>query len=168
MAQKISVLLLDDLDGTSEAADTITFGLDGMNYEIDLSVEHADEFRDLMAKYVGAARKGQAPSLRARKAGTAPRPNTSEAATIRTWAREQGIPVPERGRLPLDVLERYHSRGSAPAPEPETAEVQAEPTPEPEPVTVVDVTDAEDKPKRSRSRKAKDDAGPASLSALLP
>lgn len=169
MAQKISVLLLDDLDGESEAVDTILFGLDGTNYEIDLSVEHADEFRDFMAKYVGAARKGQAPSLRART-GSAPRSTNSEAATIRTWARENGITVPERGRLPLDVVEQYRTRGSGtpvtapgvevvePEPESPNGEVQAEDQnvsvtepAETQPETVVDVTD---KPKRSRAKKA--------------
>ena len=56
MAQKVQVLLVDDLDG-GEASETVTFALDGSNYEIDLSGKNASELRDAFAKYVGAARK---------------------------------------------------------------------------------------------------------------
>ena len=56
MAQKVQVLLVDDLDG-GEASETVSFALDGNNYEIDLSGKNATELRDSFAKYVGAARK---------------------------------------------------------------------------------------------------------------
>jgi nucleoid-associated protein Lsr2 len=55
VAQKIRVLLIDDLDG-SEADATVRFGLDGVEYEIDLSAEHAEELRTTLAPFVGAAR----------------------------------------------------------------------------------------------------------------
>ncbi len=56
MAQKIQVLLLDDLDG-SEAEGTVRFALDGTEYEIDLNAEHAQALRDALARYVRAARR---------------------------------------------------------------------------------------------------------------
>ena len=64
MAQKIQTLLIDDLDG-SAAEGTVRFGLDGAEYEVDLNARHAQELRDALARYVGAAR---------RAGGTARRP----------------------------------------------------------------------------------------------
>ena len=59
MAQKIQTLLVDDIDG-SEAEGTVRFGLDGAEYEIDLSAEHALALRDALAQYAGAARRSRA------------------------------------------------------------------------------------------------------------
>lgn len=56
MAQKVFVSLVDDIDG-SEADETVEFGLDGVNYEIDLSAENAEELRDALAQYVEHARR---------------------------------------------------------------------------------------------------------------
>ena len=56
MAQKVQVTLVDDLDGSS-ADETLTFGLDGVAYEIDLSRSNAKKFRDSLNAYVGAARR---------------------------------------------------------------------------------------------------------------
>ena len=56
MAQKVQVLLVDDIDG-GEASETVSFALDGNSYEIDLSGKNATKLRDAFAKYVGAARK---------------------------------------------------------------------------------------------------------------
>ena len=59
MAQKIQTLLIDDLDG-SAAEGTVRFGLDGADYEVDLNARHAQELRDALARYVGAARRAAA------------------------------------------------------------------------------------------------------------
>jgi nucleoid-associated protein Lsr2 len=56
VAQKIQTLLIDDLDG-SAAEDTVRFGLDGTEYEIDLNAEHARALRDALARYVNDARR---------------------------------------------------------------------------------------------------------------
>ena len=53
MAQKIQVLLVDDLDG-GEAEGTVRFGLDGVEYEIDLSAEHTEALRTAPAKAASA------------------------------------------------------------------------------------------------------------------
>ncbi len=56
MAQKVQTLLIDDLDG-GEAESTVRFGLDGTEYEIDLSAEHAEALRKALGPYVNAARR---------------------------------------------------------------------------------------------------------------
>lgn len=111
MAQKVSVLLLCDLhDDDTEATDTVTLGLDGSGYEIDLCEDHAAGLRESMAPYVGAARRsGKAPAKagngRARdKARTEGAPDPKE---VRAWAVAQGMEVPARGRLPQDVIDKF-------------------------------------------------------------
>src|SRR5690242_6164578 len=106
MAQKIQTLFIDDLDG-SEAEGTVRFGLDGVEYEIDLSAEHSRELRDALAPFVGAARRaGRAarqPAHSGRR-GSAGRPNPTE---VREWAKEQGIEVKDRGRVPAELVVKF-------------------------------------------------------------
>jgi hypothetical protein len=112
MAQIREVRLIDDMDG--EAADeTIEFGIDGKNYEIDLSEENAGKLRDALAAYVAAARRSGGRRGRA-GAGTGParRPSIDreQNQAIREWARKQGMKVSDRGRIPAEVLEAYHKQ----------------------------------------------------------
>lgn len=111
MAQKIQIVLEDDLDGT-EATQTVTFGLDGTTYEIDLNDEHAAELREALAGYVGHARKvtGTAGRRSTRKAaGSAPAAGGPSASDIRAWAVENGHEVPERGRISAEVRAAYEA-----------------------------------------------------------
>jgi hypothetical protein len=105
MAQKIHIVLTDDLDG-SEATETVPFSLDGTTYEIDLSDANADALRTALAPYVGHARKVSSRGARpaARKVAVAGGPT---AADVRVWAKENGYTVPERGRIPGDVRSAY-------------------------------------------------------------
>ena len=105
MAQKVHIVLVDDIDG-SEATETVTFGLDGVTYEIDLNDEHAAALRDAVAPYVGHARRagGQRSSSRSTAAATTDGPSTKE---IREWARENGWDVPDRGRVSSEIREAY-------------------------------------------------------------
>ncbi len=105
MAQKVQVVLVDDLDGGA-AEETVRFGLDGVAYEIDLSAANAAALRDAFAQYVGAARRvgGRGQRRAAPRQGAAP---SGRTAQIRAWAREQGIAVSERGRVAADVVARY-------------------------------------------------------------
>ena len=96
MAQKVQVVLVDDLDG-GPADTTVAFAWGGASYEIDLSEANAARFADLVAPYVGHARR-VGPARRATRRGSAGRVS-SDAAAIRAWAREQGIEVNERGRV---------------------------------------------------------------------
>jgi len=104
MAQKIVTLLEDDLDG-SKADETVSFGLDGVEYVIDLNTAHANELREAVSKFTAAARKvgrGKTPVRRAASSG-------SDTKAIRAWAIEQGIPINSRGRIQADVIERYQA-----------------------------------------------------------
>lgn len=109
MAQKVNIVLVDDIDG-SEATETVSFGLDGTSYEIDLNDKNASALRDALAGYVGHARKVGAASRRGRRsssassAGSGPSPKE-----IRDWARSQGMDVPERGRVSADVRAAYEA-----------------------------------------------------------
>ncbi len=89
MAQKIQTFLIDDLD-SSDAEGTVRFGLDGEQYEIDLSTEHAKELRTALARYIDAGRRVTGTARRAGQNGRkAPASNTSNTA-VRTWAKAQG------------------------------------------------------------------------------
>lgn len=101
MAQKVNIVLVDDLDGT-DADETVAFGLDGASYEIDLTDEHAAALREALAGYVGHARKVGSGARRAKKSSAAAGLGPS-AREVRDWARSNGFDVPARGRIPADV-----------------------------------------------------------------
>lgn len=111
MAEKVTVELLDDLDGTV-ASGTVRFGLDGKDYEIDLSEHNADQLREVLRAYVLAARKVGGSPRRA----TGPRP-LNDTAAIRAWARENGYKVNDRGRINADVIKAYTDRDRPASPE---------------------------------------------------
>ena len=108
MAQKVSIELVDDLDG-SPAAETVVFAIDGVTYEIDLSAENAGGLRKALAGYIGVARRagGRRPAGSGRR--RSPRGGT-EASNIRAWARANGHKVSERGRVGADVVAAYNAR----------------------------------------------------------
>src|SRR5437879_3082805 len=107
MAQKVTVSLVDDLSG-SQADETVSFGLDGKSYEIDLSSKNADKLRGALADYVAAARKPG--GGRKASAGAARRPvvDREQNQAIREWARSKGMKVNDRGRIPSEVVDAYH------------------------------------------------------------
>jgi hypothetical protein len=115
VAQKVTVSLIDDLDG-DQADETVEFGLDGKNYEIDLSSENASRLRDALAEFVAAARRpggrrrggGGAGGGAASAASRRPSVDREQNQAIRDWARKRGMKVSDRGRIPADVLEAYH------------------------------------------------------------
>lgn len=104
MAQKIQVILEDDLDG-SKGDETVRFGLDGVDYEIDLSKKNAKAIREALAKYVDSGRRVRA--TRARRTGA--RTGRDEARTIRDWASSNGFEVSARGRVPAHIREAYEA-----------------------------------------------------------
>jgi hypothetical protein len=107
MAQKVKVLLIDDLDG-SDADETISFAVDGATYEIDLNAEHAAELREAFARWIGHARRsgGRRSGPRRAAAGSAPSRN-GDTGAIREWARENGYKVSDRGRVSAEIREAY-------------------------------------------------------------
>ena len=102
MAQKTQIILVDDIDG-SEATQTVTFALDGVNYEIDLNDDHAAALRETVEEW--KARRVSGRRIR-RRAGAAPR-TASDTQKVREWARANGYEVSDRGRIPASIREAY-------------------------------------------------------------
>ena len=104
MAQKVHITLEDDLDG-GDAAETVSFGLDGRSYEIDLNAKNAKAMREALSKYVAAARRAGG------RTGAAKRRTQvgTSAREIRDWARSNGRKVPDRGRIPSEVREAFEA-----------------------------------------------------------
>lgn len=118
MAQKVSILLVDDLDG-SEAEETVTFALDGTNYEIDLNAANAASLRESLASFVGVARKvsgGKARAASKAAQGNGSGLSKEDRDAVREWSRskaaqKQGIePLGERGRIPEAVVAAWQGR----------------------------------------------------------
>ncbi len=107
MAQRVQVILEDDFDG-SDADETVTFALEGVEYEIDLSAKNAEMLRDALAPWVGHARRVGGRRRRA-SAKAAPVSNGAGSATsdVRAWAQEQGYEVSTRGRVSSEIREAY-------------------------------------------------------------
>jgi Lsr2 len=108
MAQKVTVSLVDDLTGDT-ADETVSFGLDGKNYEIDLSSPHAEKLRGMLADFVAAARRpGSGRKSSGAGAGKRQTVDREQNQAIREWARSRGLKVNDRGRVPAEVVQAYH------------------------------------------------------------
>ena len=107
MAQKVNVLLVDDIDG-SGADETIQFGLDGTHYEIDLNSDHAQELRGQLERYAKAARKVTGSAGRTSRVRRTT-DNDARNKEIRNWARERHLDVNDRGRIPADIVAQYEA-----------------------------------------------------------
>jgi hypothetical protein len=117
MAQKVQVILVDDVDG-GEAAETVSFALDGVNYEVDLSEKNAKALRDALAPWVGHGRRvggrsgggrggrSSGGSGRSRSSGGGA-PAKHDLGDVRSWARENGFKVSDRGRVSSEVIAAY-------------------------------------------------------------
>ncbi|RMB61157.1 histone-like nucleoid-structuring protein Lsr2 [Tessaracoccus antarcticus] len=104
MARKVQMILLDDIDG-SEAKRTVTFAVDGKGYEIDLNEANLDKLSEALAPFVDKARRttGAPRRTAARRTGS----GGTDASAVRTWAREQGHEVSDRGRVPKEIRDAY-------------------------------------------------------------
>jgi len=110
MAQKTFIQLVDDLDGTALTdgeGKTVTFTLEGVSYEIDLSRAHVDELTEVLAPYVAAGRKVSGRKSAARTAGAKSDP--AELQKIRDWADKNGHTVSSRGRISAAVRDAYNA-----------------------------------------------------------
>lgn len=106
MAQKVQVILVDDVDG-GEAEESVSFSLDGVNYEIDLSASNAESLRDALAPWVGHARKIGGRASRGRGTGRAKTAAKADLTQVRSWARDNGFQVSDRGRVSSEVMKAY-------------------------------------------------------------
>ena len=120
MAKQTTVALVDDIDG-SKGTETIQFGIDGQQFEIDLNTKNAKALRKALADFTSAARtvkpssiasnRGTA-SIRARKnsaktSAPAARATKDDTAAIRAWAAANGFAVAARGRISADIKAQY-------------------------------------------------------------
>jgi nucleoid-associated protein Lsr2 len=107
VAQKVTVVLEDDLTG-GPAEETIRFAFEGTDYEIDLNAKNAAKFRKQLAPYLEHARRvGRAQGRRPGRTAA----GRQRSGDIRAWAKEHGVAVSERGRIPASVVEQYHAAG---------------------------------------------------------
>ena len=104
MAQRVEVILVDDLDGGT-AVETVSFALDGTSYEIDLSEKNASKLRDALSGWVGHARRtgGSRRSAGGRRSGA----KRSDLSDVRAWARANGHEVSDRGRISGEIQVAY-------------------------------------------------------------
>ena len=102
----MQTLFVDDLDG-SEAEGTVRFGLDGTEYEIDLTAQHAQQLQDALVRYVAAGRRVGAGTKRPVRGGHKAQPNALNTTEVREWARAQGIDVKDRGRVPAELVVKF-------------------------------------------------------------
>lgn len=107
MAQKVQVILVDDLDG-GQADETVQFGLDGASYEVDLSTQNAQKMRDALAPYLAEARKVGTRSSGRKRVARSSRTD-SDAGAVRAWARSNGYQVSDRGRVPATITEAFRA-----------------------------------------------------------
>ncbi|MFD0775599.1 Lsr2 family protein [Streptomonospora algeriensis] len=109
MSRKVEVLLVDDLDGGT-ADESVEFGIDGKSYQIDLSSENAKELREVVSPYLQGARKvpqsGRKGQQGRKKTGGG---SSRRAAEIRSWAKQAGKQVNDRGRIPAEIVAEYEA-----------------------------------------------------------
>src|SRR4051794_33600569 len=116
MARRTIVRLVNDLDDsviTEGGGQTVQFALDGREYEIDLTNEHAADMRAALDRYVRAARKLGGRQVRARGTSTklaAPVDYSPQA--VRAWAKAKRMNVSPRGRIPQSFVEQFRAAGN--------------------------------------------------------
>ena len=108
MAQKVKIILVDDLDGGS-ADETVRFGLDGVSYEIDLSSSNASELRTAVDRFAPHARKTSSGRATRTKISSG---RNQDSAQIRQWARDNGYAVNSRGRIQAEIQDAYQKANS--------------------------------------------------------
>jgi hypothetical protein len=105
MAQKVTVALEEDLSG-GPADEKVRFAFGGAEYEIDLNNKNAAAFREQLAPFTGHARKaGRAQPRRPGRTVV----GRQRSGVVRAWAKEHGLAVSERGRIPAGVVEQYQA-----------------------------------------------------------
>jgi hypothetical protein len=110
VAQRTVVQLTDDLDGKAIAegkGETVRFGVDGQDYEIDLGVKNAQALRDVIGKYVAAGRRVGGGSRGGRSRSASARTRDYDPKAVRAWAEAQGLEVSTRGRVPSDLVTKF-------------------------------------------------------------
>lgn len=107
MAKSVTIVLEDDLEG-GPAEETVQFGVDGRQYEIDLSTANAEKLRETLRPYTAAGRRAHGKPARASGTRSSSGGNP-ETAKIRAWAKKSGYEVSDRGRIHQSVKDAYYA-----------------------------------------------------------
>ncbi|MBX3087512.1 MAG: Lsr2 family protein [Cryobacterium sp.] len=111
MGKKVTVQLVDDLDGSlipDGLGHTVRFGFEGRNYEIDLKSEHSREFAEILRPYIAAGREA------ARNGRKGAAKSSEDVQAIREWARRNGHPISDRGRIAVELRQAYYQANPTP------------------------------------------------------
>ena len=111
MAQRTQVILDDDLDG-GQADQTVQFGIHGTTYEIDLSDANVQTLDEALRPFISAGRKvsgGRSGSGSRRSSGATTKTDPEQLKAIRTWAKDNGHKVSDRGRISAEVVAAYEA-----------------------------------------------------------
>jgi hypothetical protein len=106
MSSKVLVVLEDDVDG-GKAEETVTFGIDGMQYEIDLNTQNAEKLRGALEGYVSKARK-----VSGKRSSSTKISSGIDNHAVRAWAEANGIEVSKRGRISRDIVSQFKAAGN--------------------------------------------------------
>lgn len=118
------VKLTDDLDGTEgdeTTIQTVELSFEGTVYSLDLTREHAEDLRDVLAPYIEAAHdrrrlpKANRPKVADRPiyapkrvpAATGIERDKDARAQIRKWASENGFSITGRGIIRGEAVTAY-------------------------------------------------------------
>jgi hypothetical protein len=108
MAKKVDTYLVDDLDG-SRPAETVIFGINGTEYEIDLAEHNAREFFDKLDCYIKAGRPLERRRGRGGPRGRRSHQRHQKLQAARVWLRERGHEISDRGRIPRRLLDEFEA-----------------------------------------------------------
>jgi Lsr2 len=111
MTRIVTVVMTDDIDGSPDAQ-TLRFGYQGQQFEIDLAGKNHAAFLATVQPFIAAARvvpgrRRPRAAARTRRSGGSLSVDRVDRAAVRAWAESQGIRIARRGRIRGDVLERY-------------------------------------------------------------
>jgi hypothetical protein len=104
MATILNMMLTDDTDGSGNAG-TVIFSYQDSSYEIDLSAQNKDLFAEALAPFITAARRIPAAASPHRRTAA----DRLDRASIRAWARDQGITISDRGRISTAIISQYRA-----------------------------------------------------------
>ncbi len=114
MAQRVQVLLVDDITGEEVKDDgsTVNFAVDGVEYEIDLNEKNLGKFRESMKFYTDHGRRTGGRKQRGTvgsSAGGSTKTDPSQLAAIREWGRGNGYKVSDRGRVSQEIKDAFEA-----------------------------------------------------------
>jgi Lsr2 len=114
VAQRVNVILVCDRPGQGhdetnpgDDVETVTFAIDGHEYEMELCGQDAEFLRKSVTEFAGAARSGSRAGRPARRVASRTVPERGRSLLVRAWAKERGYKVNERGRVPANITAEY-------------------------------------------------------------